>query len=147
MLAIARAAAVVTFPGEAVRKAWLAVGWFGVGLVIYLSLTPTPPEVDLGEYGDKWEHMSVYALLMWWFCQLQAPITARALIGLGLVALGIALEFVQRMTGFRMFEVADMVAGGVGVTLGWLLASPRTPNLLYWCKRWLASPADSPRSE
>ena len=63
------------------------------------------------------------------------------------MALGIALEFAQRMTGFRMFEVADMVAGALGVTLGWLLAPPRTPNLLYWCQRWLAPPADSPGGE
>ena len=67
------------------------------------------------------------------------------LIGLGLVALGIALEFAQRMTGIRMFEISDMVAGALGVALGWLLASPRTPNLLYWCQRWLAPSADSPR--
>ena len=37
-----RVRAVVTLPGRR-SQAWLAVGWFGVGLVIYLSLTPTPP--------------------------------------------------------------------------------------------------------
>jgi hypothetical protein len=144
MPAIVWVRAVVTLPGETVRKAWLAVGWFGVGLVIYLSLTPTPPEVDLGAYTDKWEHMTVYALLMWWFCQLQPSVSARTAIGLGLVGLGISLEFAQRMTGIRMFEISDMVAGALGVALGWLLAAPRTPNLLYWCQRWLAPSADSP---
>jgi hypothetical protein len=136
--------AVVTLAGQTVRKTWLGIGWFGVGLVIYLSLTPTPPEVDLGAFTDKWEHMTVYALLMWWFCQLQPSMSGRAATGLGLVGLGISLEFAQRMTGIRMFEISDMAAGAVGVALGWLLASPRTPNLLYWCQRWLAPPADSP---
>lgn len=134
-------------PEDTVRKAWLAVGWFGVGLVVLLSLTPTPPQVDLGAYTDKWEHLSVYALLMWWFCQRQTALLTRALTGVGLVALGIALEFAQRMTGIRMFEISDMVAGALGVALGWLLAAPRTPNLLYWCQRWLARPADSPHGE
>jgi hypothetical protein len=111
--------------------------------VIYLSLTPTPPEVDLGEYTDKWGHASVYALLMWWFCQLQTALASRALTGLGLVALGIALEFAQDATAYRTFEVADMSAGAVGVAAGWLLAAPRTPNLLAWCTRLLAPGADT----
>jgi len=123
---------------------WLAVGWFGVGLTIYLSLTPTPPQVDLGAYTDKWEHVSVYAVLMWWFCQLRTAASARVITSTALVALGIGLEFAQRMTEIRSFEVADMVAGAVGITAGWLLAAPRTPNLLAWCERWLAGTANSP---
>ena len=131
---------------SAVRKAWLAVGWFGVGLTIYLSLTPTPPQVDLGAYTDKWEHVSVYAVLMWWFCQLRTAASARAITGSALVGLGIGLEFAQRMTEVRTFELADMIAGAVGVTAGWLAAAPRTPNLLAWCERWLAHTANSPPS-
>ena len=131
-------------PQSRLRNAWLAVGWFGVGLTIYLSLTPTPPEVDLGAYTDKWEHVSVYAVLMWWFCQLRTAMSARAITGAALVALGITLEFAQRMTEVRTFEVADMIAGTLGVAAGWLLAAPRTPNLLSWCQQWLATAADSP---
>jgi hypothetical protein len=116
-------------------------------MVMFLSLTLTPPQVDLGAYTDKWEHLTAYAVLMWWFCQLQTSLPGRAPIGAGLVALGIALEFAQRMLGIRMFEVSDMVAGTLGVALGWLLAPPRTPSLLGWCQRWLAPPADSPRGE
>lgn len=137
----------MTLQAHAVRKSWLAVGWLGVGLVVFLSLTPTPPQVDLGAYTDKWEHLTVYALLMWWFCELQASLPSRARIGLRLVALGIALEFAQRMTGIRTFEVSDMVAGALGVVVGWVLAPPRTPNLLDWCQRRLGRPADSPRAE
>jgi VanZ family protein len=136
----------VTLRADAVRRAWLAAGWFGIGLVVFLSLTPRPPEIDLGAYTDKWEHVTTYALLMWWFCQVRTSLSARARTGLGLVALGIGLEFAQRMTGFRMFEVSDMVADTLGVALGWLLAPSRTPNLLSWCQRWMAPSADPPRS-
>lgn len=116
-----------------------------MGLVVYLSLTPTPPTVPLGKYADKWEHVAAYASLMWWFCQLQLPMRQRLRTALLLISLGIALEFVQRATGVRTFEVADMIAGGTGVILGWLLAPPRTANLLGWCQRRLASPAGNPR--
>jgi hypothetical protein len=134
----------VTLQAEALRKAWRAVGWLGVGLVVFLSLTPAPPQVDLGAYTDKWEHLSAYALVMWWFCQLQLASSGRLLTGMGLIAMGIAIEFAQRATATRMFEVSDMVAGALGVGLGWLLATPRTPNALRWLQRWLASAADNP---
>jgi hypothetical protein len=132
-------------PQGGVRAAWLAVGWFGVALTIYLSLTPTPPEVDLGAYTDKWEHLSVYAVLMWWFSQLRTGASARAATGVALIGLGIALEFAQRLTEVRTFELADMISGALGVGAGWVLASPRTPNLLAWCMRRLASTADGAR--
>ena len=134
----------MTLQADALRKAWLGAGWLGIGLVVFLSLTPAPPQVDLGAYTDKWEHLSAYALLMWWFCQLQLAPPRRALTGLWIVAMGIAIEFAQRATATRMFEVSDMVAGALGVGLGWLLATPRTPNALRWLQRRLAPAADNP---
>jgi hypothetical protein len=41
------------------------------------------------------------------------------------VALGIGLEYAQMLTDTRTFQVADMVADGIGVALGWLAAPPR----------------------
>lgn len=129
---------------DALRKAWLAAGWLGIGLVVFLSLIPAPPEVDLGAYTDKWEHMTAYAVLMWWFCQLRIAAPGQALTGTGLVALGIAIEFAQRATATRMFELSDMLAGALGVALGWLLAPPRTPNVLRWLQQRLAPAARHP---
>jgi VanZ family protein len=134
----------VTLQAEALRKAWRTAGWLGVGLVVFLSLIPAPPEVNLGAYTDKWEHLSAYALLMWWFSQLQVAPRRRALTALWIVAMGIAIEFAQRATATRMFEISDMVTGTLGVGLGWLLATPRTPNALRWLQRRLAPAADSP---
>ena len=39
-----------------------------------------------------------------------------------LIVLGIALEYLQRMTGYREFSYADMLANGAGVLFGWALA-------------------------
>jgi VanZ family protein len=38
-----------------------------------------------------------------------------------LVGLGVGLEFVQGWTGYRSFDVMDMLADSVGVLLGWML--------------------------
>jgi hypothetical protein len=66
---------------------------------------------------------------------------------MGLIALGIAIEFAQRATATRMFEVSDMVAGALGVALGWLLAAPRTPNVLRLLQRRLAPAAENSGAE
>jgi VanZ family protein len=39
-----------------------------------------------------------------------------------LAALGVAVEFLQGMTGYRHFEPSDMVANANGVLLGWVWA-------------------------
>jgi len=84
----------------------------------------------LGKFSDKYEHIAAYAVLMLWFCQIYLSTAQRGCIALLLVALGVTLEFLQRATGYREFEVADMVAGAAGICLGWLLAPPRLPNWL-----------------
>ena len=58
---------------------------------------------------------------------------------IGFIALGIALEFVQRWTGYRSFEVADMAADAAGVAVGWLIAPPRIPNYLQGMGKLLQS--------
>lgn len=129
--------ALVTIDSAAVRKIWVGLAWCGVALIIFLSLTPSPPDIDLGRFGDKYEHVAAYALLMLWFCQAYLAHAQRRRTSLLLVALGIALEFAQRATGLRTFEVADMAAGALGVGMGWLLAPPRLPNLLLLVQSFL----------
>ena len=117
-------------------RLWQAIGIALIGLVVYLSLTPRPIEVPV-EHGDKYGHILAYGTLMLWFAQIY--LTQRARIGwaIGLVAMGIGLEFVQRMTGYRSFEIADMVADACGVIVGWLAAPPRLPNALRYLEaRW-----------
>jgi VanZ family protein len=118
------------------RGAWLGLGWLGVASVVVLSLIPSPPTAM--EHGDKLGHAGSYALLMWWFAQAWLRREARALTAVGLLALGIALEFVQGWTGYRSFSIADMSADGLGIALGWLLAPPRTPNLLQRAAAYLS---------
>lgn len=98
-------------------------------MVVYLSLIPALPSSGASQ-SDKVMHMLAYATLMSWFANLWALTSARIKTAIGLVALGITLEFVQRWTGYRTFDVADMFANTAGVLTGWLLAPPRMPNYL-----------------
>ena len=97
--------------------------------VVYLSLTPYPISVPV-ETGDKVGHVLAYAVLMLWFAQLYSGSGRRLALALALVALGVGLEFAQLVTDFRTFELADMLADGIGAAVGWLVAPPRTMNLL-----------------
>jgi glycopeptide antibiotics resistance protein len=57
---------------------------------------------------------------MFLFCQIHARRLAYAL---GFTLMGVTLEFLQGMTGYRSFEVLDMAANTGGVALGWLIGN------------------------
>ncbi len=102
------------------RKAWLACGWALVAAVVWLSLTPAPPQVDF-EQSDKLGHLLGYGSIMFWFAQLYTG-RARLFYGLGFVAMGTGLELAQGALGYRTYEVLDMAANSLGVLLGWAVA-------------------------
>ena len=112
--------AAAALSGLRYRRLWAGCGLAFVGLVIYLSLAPTAPEI--GTVGEiKLGHVAAYAWLMFWFAQVMQTLARRVAVAIALVAMGIALEFLQGMTGYRTFAVADMVSNGIGVLLGLLL--------------------------
>ena len=111
------------------RWLWQGVGLILIVLVIYLSLTPYPLEIPVPQ-GDKYGHVAAYATLMLWHCQIHSDTRFRVGWAITFIALGIGLEFMQRLTGYRTFEIDDMMADGAGVLLGWIAAPPRLPNLL-----------------
>lgn len=100
------------------RPLWVGGGWLYAAAIVFLSLTPRPPQLDVA-YGDKLGHLFAFGLLMFWFCFLYRHRDTRFAYGIGWIAMGIALEFAQRATGYRSFEVADMIANSLGVLLGW----------------------------
>jgi VanZ family protein len=100
------------------RAAWIGAGWAMVGAIVWLSLTPSPPKVDF-EYSDKVGHLLAYGSLMFWFSQLYLARRTRLAYAAGFAAMGVALEFVQGWTGYREFELYDMLANATGVAVGW----------------------------
>jgi VanZ family protein len=121
----------------AVRRVWRAIGFGLVMLVIWLSLTPHPIEIPV-EHGDKLGHLAAYATLMFWFAQLDTRHRMRLAYAIGFVTLGVALEFAQRLTDYRTFEVADMGADAVGVLFAWVASPPRGPDVIGFVERVLS---------
>ena len=120
-----------------VRRLWWAVGWFGVGLVVYLSLMHNPPQLDVMQ-GDKLQHAAAYAALMLWFAHLSPRPSRRIIAATLIVGLGIGMEFAQGATDYRAFSYGDMLADAVGVGIGWALAPPRLPDFLALAQRFAA---------
>lgn len=103
------------------RSAYVAAGWLLVAAIVWVSLTPAPPELEF-QASDKVGHLAGYGLLMFWFAQLYAARPARIVYASLFVAMGVALEFIQGQLGYRTYEVFDMGANALGVLLGWALA-------------------------
>ena len=113
------------------RPLGLALGWGWAATIVWLSLTPNPPTIDL-EQGDKLGHFLGYGLLMFWFCQLYAAPRTRLAYAISFAALGVGLELLQRNLGFRSYEPFDMAANALGVALGWAAALALGRRLMTW---------------
>ncbi len=108
----------------ALRVLWM----LAVLLVIFGSLLPASSQAIrllswLG-VSDKIEHFLAYLVLAF-LPALHERSKVLAEAAIGAVALGIALEYAQRLSPGRAFEVRDMMADAAGVcaglTLGLLL--------------------------
>jgi hypothetical protein len=99
-------------------RLWRFLGWSLVLVVVYLSLTPKPPPTGM-EFGDKFGHLAAYAGLMGWWLQIHRRPERLALL---FVLMGLGLEILQSLSGFRNGDIFDMAANTLGVGLGWLTA-------------------------
>ena len=103
-----------------------------------------PVEVDLAGGGDKVAHIRAYGSLSLWFGMILSGRGWQLGVALALAALGVVLEFLQGLTGYRSFEIADMVANTIGAMLGWGLAQTPLKNALVWIERRILSVPSSP---
>jgi len=120
------------------RFLWLFVAYFLVAYVIYSSLTPSPVHVDIN-FFDKYAHTVGYFVLMGWFMQLYHSTKGVLLCATALIIMGISLEFLQELTGYRFFDIYDMLANTAGVLLAWSLVKTPFPNILYYFETKLLS--------
>jgi VanZ family protein len=91
-----------------------------VTMVVVGSLMPdnSLPIRALGRLhiSDKIQHFAAYAVLAFLPAIHERPRIVGAIV-LGLIGLGVLLEFAQSLAS-RNFELADMFADAVGVTMG-----------------------------
>lgn len=113
------------------RGAWFALGWLLVLGVAVGSLLPSLPDVSTG-VSDKLMHFAAYAALAFLF---MGAVGRRhwLRIGLGLLALGAAIEVAQAMlSSTRSGEWLDMAANAAGVATGIVAAASFPAN---WCRQ------------
>ncbi|PJJ97689.1 hypothetical protein CO641_10990 [Lysobacteraceae bacterium NML91-0213] len=109
------------------RRPWLWAGlWIAaIAAVLVLSLSPPPPMPPV-DNGDKLGHFLAYAVLATGAVQLYARRVALLGAAVGLVLLGIGIEYAQgALTAMRVADPADALANTLGVVAG--LAVQLTP--------------------
>jgi hypothetical protein len=116
---------------------WLGLGLALVALVVFLSLTPKPLDVP-HVYQVNVGHVTAYGTLTLWFAQIFRSTRGRIRVGLSLALLGVVLECLQGVTGYRTFAYSDMRDNAVGVVAGLALAYAGLGGILGRLDGWLA---------
>ena len=117
------------------RWLWLGIGWGVVGAIIYLSLTPAPPQPF--RIWDKAGHFLAYLLLTAWFLQIYRTGMARVAVAVVSIGLGAGLEVLQGLGGIRYFEFGDMLANTLGACTAVLVVRGRLAGLAGYLERLL----------
>jgi len=124
-------------PSLRYRRIWLLLAWGMVVSVVVSSLIPV--EIDLSGGRDKIAHLLAYGSLSLGFGMLFGGRARQLVIAIAFAAMGVALEFLQGLTDYRTFEIADMIANAIGAVLGWGLAQTPLRNGLEWAERLIGT--------
>lgn len=117
---------------------WVLLWCLGIVAVIAVCLGPPPQIPELPDNSDKVEHFLTYVLLAFGAVQLFATRRALWLAGLGLVALGVGIEFAQgAFTIDRSADPFDALANTLGVLAGMSFVRTRAREWLLRLDRKL----------
>lgn len=120
--------------------AWLFGGLFVMVVVLGLALAPVNRVTAAWLLSDKLTHALAFSALMVWFCGVfRLPFTP--VVAVGLLAFGGLIEFLQGMLPYRSAEFRDLLADGVGIAVGWVLALIGLRFWTHWIESLLPSHA------
>jgi VanZ family protein len=99
-------------------RTWLALWLLAIVALVVVCLLPGSDLPQLS-VSDKLEHALAFLLLSSGAVQLFLRGKPLAIVVLGLLALGVAIELAQALlTTSRMMEAGDVAADAVGVAIG-----------------------------
>ena len=104
---------------------WLGLWLLALVVVCVICLVPLDGLPPLPDNSDKVEHLLTYFVLAAGAVQLFGGRRALLVAALGLMLLGIGIEFAQGMTAYRSADPMDALANSIGVMLG--MATRLTP--------------------
>jgi len=120
------------------RKLWLSIGYLLIVVVVFLSLTSNPVQVDTDlPYQDKLFHALAYFSLTFWFMQIYHIRHHVFQWAIFFLCLGLLLEFFQGFDSKRYSEVGDMVANTLGVAAALVLSRTRVRFMLVRFERYI----------
>ncbi|MBB5883881.1 VanZ family protein [Xanthomonas sp. F1] len=115
---------------------WLGLWWLGIAVLIYVCMMPHPPQLSDLPDSDKAEHFIAYLLLAAAAVQVYAGPRAWTWAALGLLALGVGIEFAQgAWTATRAADPLDALADALGVATGMATAATPWRDLLWRLER------------
>lgn len=119
-------------------RLWLGLWSLAIVALIVVCLVPLDGLPPLPENSDKVEHLAGYFALAAAAVQL---FRGRMLLvaAVGLVLLGVGVEFAQGMTAYRSSDPYDALANTVGVMLGMATALTPWRDLLLRMERRLTA--------
>jgi len=125
-----------TDPDLRYKSYWLVIGYALVALVVYLSLTSDPLDLNLGfENQDKLYHAFAYFTQTFWFSQIYYKKSHRGILVLVFLLLGGLMEYLQSFSPYRTADIADMAANASGVLLAFIATRGRLRLLLARIER------------
>jgi VanZ family protein len=101
-------------------KVWAAIGWLLTAGIVIGSLMPGDAVPSVG-VSDKIQHAVAYFTLMVWFAGFYRRGLYPLIAGV-LMALGIGLDLLQRLTETRSFDWYDVAMNCAGVAVGLVLS-------------------------
>ena len=116
-----------TVPGLKRPALWRWLAFAMVAGIVVGSLMPKMPRLPFDD--ENWVmHALSYGSVMALLARIHIASRGRFALCVALCLTGVTVEYLQRLTGYRTFDPADMVANSIGVLLGWLLSPPRVPS-------------------
>mgnify|MGYP001035981566 CR=1 FL=1 len=111
------------------RKLWLLIGFIYIVVIFYLCLRRSTGTIPSFPHIDKIIHFTAYFIMMSYFCQILNKSSYKVAFII-FVLMGVLIEFLQLMTGYRSFEFLDMMANTSGLLMGWLIFGNYFSNVL-----------------
>lgn len=102
---------------------WRAAGWLGLLAICCVSLLPLPAGSLELPGSDKFMHLFAYFLLTFGHTQLGLPQPVLLRRAGAFLLVSILIEVLQGQTGYRSFEVRDMIANTVGIVFGLVIGT------------------------